>query len=180
MVGGGRRAAAAAVAGRRLLPLAAVALLLALAPIEPVQALGFEVLDAEETAAMLALRDALYRSAAPWVAPIPGWNAHNPSPHCGWAHVRCEQRTLPDGMPAPTRRVTQIRLWFPRRLTAQQRAAARNSTVYVDGGLAAAVPLLPELASKLPFLEELAIGQFYAPFAGLPPEWLAPGAFPRL
>lgn len=72
------------------------------------------------------------------------------------------------------------RLWFPRRLTAQQRAAARNSTVYVDGGLAAAVPLLPELASKLPFLEELAIGQFYAPFAGLPPEWLAPGAFPRL
>lgn len=45
MVGGGRRAAAAAVAGRRLLPLAAVALLLALAPIEPVQALGFEVLD---------------------------------------------------------------------------------------------------------------------------------------
>lgn len=72
------------------------------------------------------------------------------------------------------------RLWYPERLTAQQRAAAKNRTVYKDGTLAAAVPLLPELASKLPFLEHLAIGQFYAPFAGLPPEWLAPGAFPRV
>lgn len=57
---------------------------------------------------MHALRDALHRSAAPWVIPIPGWSRHNPSPHCMWSGVKCEQRTRPDGVPEPTRRVTQM------------------------------------------------------------------------
>ncbi|KAL4436534.1 hypothetical protein ABPG75_003673 [Micractinium tetrahymenae] len=167
------------MAALRLGPMPAMVLLLALAALDPAHALGMEVLDAEETAAMLALRDALYRTAAPWVSPIPGWSRHNPNPHCTWAHVKCEERTGPSGLAAPTRRVTQIRLWSPERLTPEQRARV-NASRFLDGWLAPQVPLLPELATKLPYLEHLAIGQFYAPFAGLPPEWLAPGAFPRL
>lgn len=48
------------------------------------------------------------------------------------------------------------------------------------GGIADSVRLLPELA-QLEHLEELELVQHFAAWeGGLPSEWFAPGAFPRL
>lgn len=49
-----------------------------------------------------------------------------------------------------------------------------------QGALAAAVKLPARLA-QLRHLEELELVQYFAPVeGGVPPEWLAPGAFPHL
>ena len=59
-------------------------------------------------------------------------------------------------------------------------AAGRHDARDAPGGLSDAVPLPPQLAG-LAWLEDLELVQHMAPWAGgLPPEWLAPGALPRL
>lgn len=74
------------------------------------------------------------------------------------------------------------RLWSGARDARAQAIAGTNRTWSMAGGgaLGDHVRLPPQLA-KLKRLEELELVQHFAPFqGGLPPEWLAPGAFPRL
>lgn len=123
-----------------------------------------------EADVMLVLRQAVHDTFQ-WMdnEPGAGWSLGDPTPHCLWYHVRC------DNLSRVITILIQLISGKPWMYDALNERASLPVKLFKSKA-----PLLPELA-RLEWLETLEIKFPLHPLpSGIPPEWLTPGAFPRL
>lgn len=151
-----------------LLPLAAAA--------APPPAAAAEL--AAEAAIMQRLRQSVHDADPEIARRLPQWRPGDATPHCRWPHVICDAGG----------HVTQLFLWRQGQQSGRQLGLEEAAAAPPPSAAARALqgPLLPQLA-QLKRLQMLDVvpwsgdaGRPAVPLAGIPPEWGAPGAFPRL